>query len=67
MINIRHTPSKNVMQLFAELLEVMLVGTALKAIENRASAMFISSLFRDVLVEIFRYIGAVDPLQASYM
>lgn len=55
------------MQLFAELLEVMLVGTAIKAIENRASAMFISSLFRDVLVEIFRYIGAVDLLQASYM
>lgn len=67
MINIRHTPSKNVMQLFAELLEVILVGTALKVIENRASAMFISSLFRDVLVEIFRCIGAVDPLQASYM
>lgn len=66
MINIRHTPSKNVMQLFAELLEVMLVGIALKVIANKASAMFISSLFRDVLFEIFRCTGAVDQLQASY-
>lgn len=54
------------MQLFAELLEVMLVGIALKVIANKASAMFISSLFRDVLFEIFRCTGAVDQLQASY-
>lgn len=43
------------MQLFAELLEVMLVGTALKVIQNKASVRFISSLFRDVSAEIFRH------------
>lgn len=40
MITIQHTP-KNVVQLFAELLEVMLVGTALKVIKTKAVAMFI--------------------------
>lgn len=41
MINIQHTSSKNVVQLFAERLEVVLVGTALKVIETKAVAMFI--------------------------
>lgn len=41
MINIQHTPSKNVVRLFAELLEVMIVGIALKVIETKAVAMFI--------------------------
>ena len=41
MINIEHTPSKTVVQFFAERLEVVLVGTALKVIETKAVAMFI--------------------------
>jgi len=40
MINIQHTPPENV-QLFAELLDVVLVGTALKVIETKAVAVFI--------------------------
>lgn len=40
IINIQHTP-KNAVQLFAELLEVVLVGTTLKVVETKAVAMFI--------------------------
>lgn len=39
IINIQLTP-KNVVQLFAELLEVVLVGMALKVMETKAVAMF---------------------------
>lgn len=43
MINIQHTPPKNVVQLFAELLEVVIVGTALKVTEIKAVALFLTA------------------------
>lgn len=63
MINIRHTPFKNVVQLFAELLEVMLVGAALKAVKTKAVAVLIphgSGMFPSK-----DDIGAASPLQAA--
>lgn len=47
MINIQHTASKNDMQVFAELLEVVLVGKALEVIRAKAVAVH-SSLLWDI-------------------
>lgn len=40
MINIQHTPSKNDTQVSAELLEAVLVGTALEVIKTKAVAVY---------------------------
>lgn len=47
MINIQHTPSKNDMQVFAELLEDVLVGAALEISRAQAVAVH-SSLLWDI-------------------
>lgn len=47
MINVQHIPSKNDTQVFAELLEVLLVGTALEVSRIKAVAVY-SSLLWDI-------------------
>lgn len=41
IINIQHTPSKNDKQVFAELLEVVLVDIALEVIRTKALGYFL--------------------------
>lgn len=47
MINIQHIPSKNDTQVFAELLGVVLVGTALEGGSTKVVAVY-SSLLWDI-------------------
>lgn len=44
MINIQHTPPKNDTQVFAELLEAVLVGIALEVTRTEAVAVYSSLL-----------------------